>query len=181
MEYGTIITLLFVIVLIVVFLILITSIRTRLVALDGDVISALSQLGVHMSTYTDSLLKLLDRVIEFCPDEGNALREKLVRGDHMVVGSSRVEDILRQERLFSETCAGIEELAKASPDLNRDFDYNRLSEDLSGVGKMVEISVKIYNSAAMKFNSNLEHFPEKCIVGLLGYRHRNVFDSSCLN
>lgn len=181
MGYGAIVTLLLVIVLFIVILIWITSVRTKIAELEEDVISALSQLGVHMSTYTDSLIKLLDRVIVFSPNEGTDLKNELLRGDHLVVGSTKNEDIFAQEQLFAKIYRGIMKIADERADISRDYDYNRLLEDVNGVGKMVEISVRIYNSAAQKLNEGLSHFPDSCVVGVLGFKSRVIFDNTCHN
>lgn len=181
MGYGMTITVLLVLVIAVVVLIWVASVRTKLTAINDDVINAVSQLGVHMASYTSALLSVLERVCAFFPTEGEQLKNTLVKGDRLIVGNSKAEDILMLESLYARTYSGISGLSKSNPELARDYEYCRLMEELAGISKMVEISLRIYNNAAEKLNSAINHFPEKLVVGMLGFTQKLIFNGECHN
>lgn len=181
MSYAMTITVLFILVMTVVVLIWIASVRTKLTAINDDVINAVSQLGVHMASYTSALLSVLERVTFFFPTEGEQLKNTLIKGDRMIVGNSKAEDILMLESLYARTYNGISGLSSSNPDLARDFQFSRLMEELTGVSKMVEISLRIYNNAAEKMNVAINRFPEKLVVGMLGFSQKLIFNSECHN
>ena len=62
------------------------------------------------------------------------------------------------------------------PDLKADGDMTQIREELSGLEERVEKTRRYYNATSRDYNMEMDQFPAKLIVSLMGFKHAMLFE-----
>jgi len=61
------------------------------------------------------------------------------------------------------------------PDLKMDGDMTQIQEELSGLEERIEKTRRYYNATTRDYNMEMDQFPAKLIVGLMGFKYAMLF------
>jgi LemA protein len=169
-------TLITVFVIIVVIMIWIITMQRRLVVLDENVSNAMNQIGVQLSSRFDALMALLNLAKGYAKNESETLIDTTKAKRCIIMGKSRPEEVLRQERIISEVLERITMVTEQYPELKENQNYSKIMDAVEAFDDMVRNSRLIYNDSVTKLNRELRMFPVAMIAGVLGFHKREYLD-----
>lgn len=154
------------------------SCRRRLAVMDENVSSAMTQVGIQLSSRFDALTALLDLTKGYAVHESQTLIETIKARRSVITAASTPDDVLKQERVISEALSRISMMAGQYPELKANENYAKRMCAVGGYGKMVCTSRLIYNDSVTRLNRELRIFPASLIAGMFGIRRRDYLESS---
>ena len=153
------------------------SVRHKLSVLDENAGSAMSQIGVQLSSRFDALTALLDLAKGYAAHESQTLIETIKSRRSVITAKSTPQDVLQQEGVISEALGRISMVAERYPELKADKGYAKCMDAVDSYEKMVRTSRLIYNDSVTKLNREIRMFPVSLIAGMLGFRQRDYLEA----
>ena len=153
------------------------SVRHKLSVLDENAGSAMSQIGVQLSSRFDALTALLDLAKGYAAHESQTLIETIKSRRSVITAKSTPQDVLQQEGVISEALGRISMVAERYPELKADKGYAKCMDAVDSYEKMVRTSRLIYNDSVTKLNREIRMFPVSLIAGILGFRQRDYLEA----
>lgn len=153
------------------------GVRRRLAAMEENVNSAMSQIGVQLSSRFDALSALLELTKGYAVRESQPPIETVRSRRSAITGKSTPEDVLKQEGVISEALDWIAMVAEQYPELKADEGYSKCMAAVDSYEKMVCTSRLIYNDSVTKLNRELRMFPTALLGGLFGFRQRAYLEA----
>ena len=152
------------------------STQHRLVALDENISSAMSQIGVHLSCRFDTLTALLNLTKGYAGQESEALLEtvKFARSD--ITAKSTPDDVLCQESIIGEALGRITKVSEQYPELKANENYIKTMDAAEIYEHMLRTSRLIYNDSVNKLNREICKFPIFIFAGMLGFSVRKFLE-----
>ncbi|NBV84157.1 LemA family protein [bacterium] len=86
--------------------------------------------------------------------------------DQKIAASQQMESALARLLVISENY----------PNLKADQSFNRLMDELSGSENRISVERKRYNEHIKEYNLYMRKFPNRILVGLLGFHSREYFE-----
>lgn len=173
--------LIIVVLLMILLAIWIVSIQRKLAVMDGNINNAMSQIGVQLSSRFDALMRLLDLAKCYAADESLPLISTVKARQGVITAESTPEEVMRQERIISETLGRIITMSERCPELKADKNYVRYMDAVACYEGMVHTSCLIYNDSVTKLNRSLQCVPTSLIARMLGFRRRGYLETSVNN
>lgn len=155
----------------------IISIQRRLVGMDENVNSAMSQIGVQLSSRFDALTALLDLAKGYADHEFQTLIEMIKSRRSVITATSTPEEVLKQEDVISEALGRISMVAEQYPELKANEKYARCMNAVDSYEKMVRTSSLIYNDSVTRLNRELRMFPTSLLAGVFGIHQREYLET----
>jgi LemA protein len=152
------------------------STQRRLLMLEENISSALSQIGVHLSSRFDILTFLLDLTKCYAINESETLIETIKSKRSMITAKSTTDDVLIQEGIIAEALSMIAMLAEQYPELKANPNYIKAMGAVSTFKSMVRTSRLIFNNSVTKLNREIRTFPVSLIAGMLGFQQRSYLE-----
>lgn len=146
--------------------------QRKLVVLDENISSAMSQIGVQLSSRFDVLTALLELTKGYAKQESETLIETIKSRRCLITAKSTPDDVVRQEGVISEALGRIAVVTEQYPDLKASQTYNKTMDAVQTLESMVRTSSLIYNDSVAKLNREIRMFPVSMISGMLGFRQR---------
>jgi len=150
--------------------------QRKLVVLDENVNNAMSQIGMQMSNRFDALTALLNLTKDYAENESEMLIETIKSKRSMIMAKSTPNDVLRQERIISETLEEIAIITAKYPKLKTNQNFNKTMDAVETYGNMIRTSCLIYNDCVTKLNREIRMFPVTLMAGMLGFRQREYLE-----
>lgn len=154
------------------------STRRRLIIMNENINSAMSQIGVQLSSQFDALTALLDLTNDYDTDKSQALIETVKARRGAVTADSAPDDVLRQEGVILEALGRISRIAEEHPELKTNEGYLKCMNAVDSYEKMVRTARLIYNDSVTKLNRELSIFPESLIAVAFGFRKRDYLEAA---
>ena len=154
----------------------IISVRRRLVVMDEKINTAMSQLGMQLSSRFDALTALLNLTKRYAGQESQSLIETVKSRRNTITAASAPEEIFEQESIVSEALCHISMVAKQYPELKADENYARCMSAIDSYENMVHTSRLIYNDSVTRFNRELRMFPTSLVAGMFGFHQRDYLE-----
>ena len=148
------------------------STQRRLVVLDENISSAMSQIGVQLSSRFDALTALLDLTKGYAKHESETLIETIRSRRSVITAKSSPDEVMRQEGVISEALCRIAMVTEHYPELKANQTYIKTMGAVQTFENMVRTSRLIYNDGVTKLNREIRMFPISAISGMLGFRQR---------
>lgn len=155
----------------------IISARHRLAVMDENINNAMSQIGIQLSSRFDALTALLDLAKGYAAQESQTLIETVKSRRSAITANSTLNDVLKQEEVFSETLGRIFMVAERYPDLKANEDYAKCMKAVNSYEKMMETSRLIYNDSVTRLNRELRMFPTSLLGRMLGFHQREYLET----
>lgn len=165
-----------IIAIITVIVLLTIFVQRKLVVLDENVKSVMSQIGVQISSRFDALTALLNLAKEYAKHESETLIETFKSRRSLITAKSTPDDVLRQERIISEALSRIAVVTVQYPELKVNQNYIKSMDAVETFENMVRTSRLIYNDSVTKLNREIRMFPVSMIAGMLGFRQREYLE-----
>lgn len=165
------------ILLMILFAIWIVSIQRKLAMMDAHINSAMNQIGIQISLCFDALLSLLDQAERYAAEESQTLILEVKTQQSAITAESMPEEVMRQERIISETLGRIIAMAERCPELKADKNYIRYRDALDCYKGMAHTGCLIYNDSVVRFNQSLRRVPTGLIAKMLGFRKRGYLNA----
>lgn len=156
------------------------STQRRLAALDEQVNSAMSQIGVQLSGRFDALTALLEVTRDCTAQEGEELLDAVKAGRSAITARSLPGDVLRQEGVIARALDGIARAGEECPALKEHEGYGKAMGAVETFGGMVRTSRLLYNDGVARLNREIRMFPVSLIAGPLGFRQRDYLEEKAV-
>jgi len=163
-------------VIVTVIVLWIISTQRRLVVLDDNISSAMSQIGVQLSGRFDALTALLDLAKGYAKHESETLIKTIKSRRSVITAKSTPEDVLRQEGIISEALGRIAMVIEQYPELAANQTYIKTMDAVQIFENMIRTSRLIYNDSVTKLNREIRMFPISMIARMLGFRQRDYLE-----
>lgn len=155
----------------------ITGTRRTLAALDGNIQSALEQIGVHLSSRFDALTRLNTLLRHWNSDAYAAVETEIITRRRNITAASSLQEIASQQQAAEEIFARIRAAAGQYPALAASPEYLKFRRAVENCGGMVRTSCLIYNDSVSKFNRRLGVFPFTLLFGAMGFHRQKHLDT----
>ena len=163
--------------LIAIFVIWGIGVQRRLVAMDENVNTATSPIGVQLSSRVDALTALLALANGSAAHESQTLIETIKSRRSVITATSTPDDVLKQEGIISEALGRISMVAERYPELKASESYKKCMDAVDSYEKMVRTSRLIYNDSVTRLNRELRMFPTSLLGGMFGFRQRDYLEA----
>jgi len=160
-----------IIILITILLVLwILLVHRRLSALDEAIAISLQQLREELSACFEALTVLLELTEDYAPYVSEALSDSIhsVQDDPAALQSHK--NILRQEKLMTETLDYICIVSEHIPGVKSDKRYIQCMESFTIHEEALYVSQQAYNMQIKEMNHKIHQFPVSLLAGPLGFR-----------
>lgn len=154
------------------------GVRRRLAAMDANTNTAMSQIGIQLSSRFDALLALLDLTEGYSARESQSMTETVKSRRSAITAASTPEEVLKQENVISEALSRVSAVAEQHPELKADETYGKCMAAVDSYEKMVCTSRLIYNDSVTKLNRELSMFPVSLLGGMLGFHRRAYLEAA---
>ena len=151
------------------------SINNQMVTLDEAATAQWSQVENQLQRRYDLIPNLVNTVKGYAAHESKVFtaiadaRAKLAGAktpDQKIAASQQMESALSRLLVISENY----------PNLKADHSFNRLMDELSGSENRISVERKRYNEHIKEYNLYMRKFPNRILVGLLGFHSREYFE-----
>jgi len=151
------------------------SINNQMVTLDEAATAQWSQVENQLQRRYDLIPNLVNTVKGYAAHESKVFtaiadaRSKLAGAktpDQKIAASQQMESALARLLVISENY----------PNLKADQSFNRLMDELSGSENRISVERKRYNEHIKEYNLYMRKFPNRILVGLLGFHSREYFE-----
>ena len=151
------------------------SINNRLVTLDEASNSQWAQVENQLQRRYDLIPNLVNTVKGYAAHESQVFgaiaeaRSKLAGAktpDAKIAASGQMESAISRLLMVVENY----------PNLKADQSFNRLMDELAGSENRISVERKRYNEHVQEYNLNMRKFPNRMIVGMLGFKSRTYFE-----
>ena len=159
------------------FVIWVVLLQRRLIVMDENINSAMSQIGVQLSSCFDALIAVLDIMKDYAADEAQIINDGIKQRRRVITARSVPDDVLTQERLISEVREQISMAAGRYPELTVNKSYVKYMDAIDSYEKMMRTSSLIYNDSVTKLNRELRMFPTCLLGSIFGFKPRDYLDS----
>lgn len=160
-------------IIVTVIVLWIISTQRRLVILDENISSAMSQIGVQLSSRFDVLTALLNVAKGYAKHESEMLIETIKSRRSMITAKSTPYDVLCQEGIISEALKRLAVVTEQYPELAANQTYIKTMDAVQIFENMIRTSSLIYNDSVTKLNREIRMFPVSVIARILGFRKRD--------
>lgn len=150
--------------------------QRKLVILDENIINAMNQIGVQLSSRFDALSALLDLTKGYAKHESETLIETIKSRRSVITAKSTPNDVIRQEGVISEALGRISMVTEQYPELKANENYIKTMDAMEAFENMVRTSRLIYNDSVTKLNREIKMFPVSMIAGMLGFCQREYLE-----
>lgn len=134
------------------------STNNRAISLEEQVVSAESNIQVQEKRRTDLIYNLADCVKEYDAHEAETLLAVVEARNN---GGSTVST--------TEITTSIAAVAEAYPELKSNENYKELMNELSMTENLIAEHRNAYNNEVRSYNKYVKKFPNKQILGMMGY------------
>ena len=141
-----------IVLLIVILGIWVVSTQRKLIVLDENTNTAMSQIGVQISSRFDLLIALLDLVGNYTARDAALWKEKVKSNRKEILAKSEPKEVLEQEKVIVETLQFINQIAEQYPEMKEMKMYVKRRGAMDTYERMLRTSHLIYNDSVAKFN-----------------------------
>ncbi|MCL1927513.1 MAG: LemA family protein [Treponema sp.] len=145
------------------------STQRRLVVLEENINSAMSQIGVQLSCRFNALTALLHITKEYAGQESKMLIEAIESARRDITAKSTPDDVLSQECIIGEVLGRIFKVSEQYPELEANDNYVKTMDAVETYEHMLRTSRLIYNNSVNKLNREIRMLPVSIIAGMLGF------------
>ena len=154
------------------------STQRRLAGMDENAQTAMSQIGVQLSSRFDALTALLELTKGYAASESQTLMETVKSRRGAITAKSTPNEVLKQEVVIREALGCVAVMVELCPGLKTDAGYLKCMDALDSYEKMVRTSRLIYNDSVTRLNRAVRMAPASLIAGMLGFRQRDYLESA---
>jgi len=159
--------------LVVVFWVI--GIYNKLVKRRNEVKNAWAQIDVQLKRRHDLIPNLVETVKGYAGHEKGTL-EAVIQARSKAVGAQGPAAAAQAEGELSQALGKLMMLVESYPDLKANQNFGALQEELTSTENKIGFSRQYYNDIVMKFNTDIEVFPNSMIAGAFNFDAAEFFE-----
>jgi LemA protein len=138
---------------------------------------AWSDIDVQLKRRYDLIPNLVETVKAYAKHEKQVF-ESVTEARTAAMKAKSPESKQEAENMLSGTLKTLFAVAEAYPQLKASDNFKELQTELSDTENKIEASRRFYNANVRDFNISLHTFPTSLIAGGLGFKPKDLFESS---
>lgn len=171
MGTGTLIVLGIVAVLVVA----VIGIYNSLVTSRNRVEEAWADIDTQLQRRHNLIPNLIETVKGYAKHESGVLKE-VTEARSKAINAGTVEEQGKAENMLQETLKSLFAVAESYPDLKANQNFAKLQDELTDTENKVQASRRFYNGNVRDYNIKIEVFPNNVLVGVFGFKQKDLFD-----
>ena len=147
-----------------------------LIGLKNKVDEAWADIETQLKRRYDLIPNLVETVKGYAGHEKSTL-ENVTKARNAAMSAGTFADKAQAENQLSGTLKSLFALSENYPDLKANQNFLDLQQTLRDVEDHLQLSRRYYNATVRDFNTKIEIFPNNLLVGMLGFKHRDFFQT----
>ncbi len=147
-----------------------------LVTAKNRVDEAWSDIDVQLKRRYDLIPNLINTVKGYAAHEKEVL-EKVTEARTNAISAQTVQDQGKAENMVSQALKSIFAVAENYPQLKANENFLALQQELTDTEDKIQAARRFYNANVRDFNIKIEVFPNNLMAGMLGFKHRDLFET----
>ena len=168
MEYGLIVLVALILIVVIWVISVSNSLNRTIVKID----EASSGIDVALTKRYDTLTKMIDVVKGYAKHEKETIFEVIKLRKNMTT-----EEKIEANNKMNNNLARINALAESYPELKSSENYNTLQKSIADVEEHLQAARRMYNSNVSIFNQKLVTFPTSIIANSKGLTKKDFFEA----
>jgi len=115
-------------------------------------------------------------VYMFMTHESETLRS-ITKAHAQKQAAQSVAETAKAEAYMTTSLAGFRTIVENYPDLKADKNIAQIQEELSELEERIENSCHYYNATVRDYNMEMDQFPANLIVGTIGFKRAELFET----
>ncbi|HEV7623051.1 MAG TPA: LemA family protein [Amnibacterium sp.] len=175
MDWGLLIPIVVLVVLIVVLAIYLWATYNALVTLKTRVDEAWSDITVQLKRRADLIPTIIDTVKGYAAHEKGVF-ENLARASAETLSARTPAEATVAENHMQQALKSIFAVAEAYPQLQASTTFLQLQSELVDTEDRIQASRRFHNGGVREFNTRIQVFPDALFARRLGFTRRDFFE-----
>jgi len=168
-------TLIFTIVIAVIFLLIIVSVFNNLTGKKNQVDNAFGSVDVQLKNRYDLIPNLVSTVQQYAVHEKELLTRITDLRTQVIKGNLDAEDRVKLDNQLSSALSGLMVSVENYPDLKASQNFIDLQHSLNEVEAQIAAARRTYNAAVTDYNNAIQMFPGNLMAGMMLLKPKQVF------
>lgn len=147
-----------------------------LIGLKNKVDEAWADIETQLKRRYDLIPNIVETVKGYAGHEKSTL-ENVTKARTAAMSAGSFADKAQAENALSGTLKSLFALSENYPDLKANQNFLDLQQTLKDVEDHLQLSRRYYNATVRDFNTKIEVFPNNLLVGMLGFKKRDFFQT----
>ena len=147
-----------------------------LVVLRNQINNAWAQIDVQLKKRADLVPNLVETVKGYAKHEKTVF-ENVTKARSAIMGAGTVPDKAQASNMLTTALKSLFAVAENYPKLQASQNFLMLQEELSGIESKIAYARQFYNDTVLKFNNNIQVFPNSIIAGIFGFIKKEYFET----
>jgi len=161
----------------VVFLLGLIGLYNSLIRIRNQVKNAWAQIDVQLKRRADLIPNLVNTVKGYVKHEKGVLTD-VTKARTQLMNADTVGEKAEADNMLAGTLKSLFAVAESYPDLKANENFAQLQEELAGTENKVSYARQHYNDMVMKFNTQIEMFPNNIFSGVLNFKQEDLFEAT---
>ncbi|HET6826595.1 MAG TPA: LemA family protein [Amnibacterium sp.] len=175
MDWGIVIPIVVVVVLIALVAVYLWASYTSLVALKGRVDEAWADIATQLHRRAELVPTILDAVTGYATHEKGVV-QSVNRAREETLAAATPGEATVAENHMQQALRSVFTVAEAYPRLQASPSFLQLQSELADTEDRIQASRRFYNGGVREFNTKLEVFPNSMFARRLGFTRREFFE-----
>jgi LemA protein len=145
-----------------------------LVRLKNQVKNSWSQIDVQLKRRADLIPNLIETVKGYAKHEKKVF-EEVTKARTSFLNAGSMSEKAQASDMLSGALKSIFAVAEDYPKLRANENFLQLQEELSGTESKIAYARQFYNDTVMRFNTNIQVFPNNLFAKMLGFGEEHLF------
>ena len=147
-----------------------------LVKLRNSVKDQWSQIDIQLKRRFDLIPNLVETVKGYAGHEEETLT-KVIEARNQYQSAKTNEDAMKANNELTNMITKLFALSEAYPDLKANQNFLNLQNDLKDTEEKIAYARQFYSDAVLKYNNNIQTFPNNLIAGIFGFNAEKFFEA----
>ncbi len=145
-----------------------------LVQARNRVKNAWAQIDVQLKRRHDLIPNLVETAKGYMKHERETL-ENITKARNLAAQPHGVADQARAEGDLSRAMSNFFVVVEQYPDLKANTNFLQIQEELTSTENKIGFARQFFNDETMKFNTNIEQFPNNIVAGMFNFKQGEFF------
>ena len=148
----------------------------KLVNLRNSMKDQWSQIDIQLKRRFDLIPNLVETVKGYAGHEEETLT-KVIEARNQYQSAKTNEDAMKANNELTNMITKLFALSEAYPDLKANQNFLNLQNDLKDTEEKIAYARQFYSDAVLKYNNNIQTFPNNLIAGIFGFKAEKFFEA----
>ena len=174
---GKYIVIAVVVVVLVIIISFVIKTYNSLVKLRNSVKDQWSQIDIQLKRRFDLIPNLVETVKGYAKHEEETLTKVIEARNHYQAASTN-EDAMKANNELTNMITKLFALSESYPELKANQNFLNLQNDLKDTEEKISYARQFYSDAVLKYNNNIQIFPNNLIAGIFGFKEEKFFETA---